>query len=147
METSVEKIKAMFDAGKITVEQYNEMLKSIPDISTIPSSTPPESNLSTPTSQSQILHRPWQVWFCTIFLLVVAIDNIFSQAFLAMIICVVIAVPLFYRSRIAYVIIQIIGIVTIVYCIINLSILGLIINTAFVIILSSVWKYYFIRSE
>lgn len=147
METPTEKLKAMLDTGKITVEQYHEMLKSIPDIATIPSSALSESSIPASTAQSQIIHRPWQVWFCSIFLLVVAVIDLFSGMFLAMVICVAIAVPLFYRNRIAYVIIQIIGIVTIIYCILYFSIHWMIINTAFVIILSSVWKYYFIRSE
>jgi hypothetical protein len=147
METSTEKLKAMLDAGKITLEQYNEMLKSIPDIQSIPPTNPPESGISSLTAQSQFFNKPWQVWFCSIFLLVVAIIDIFSGMFLAMVICVVIAVPLFYRSRIAFIIIEIIGIVAIVYGIAAMSIISSVIDIAFVIILSSAWKYYFLRKE
>ena len=147
MENPLEKIKAMLDSGKITLEQYNEMVKSIPDIQNIPPITPPESDIASLPAQAQFFNKPWQVWLCSICLIVVAIDNIFSRAFLAMVICVVIAVPLFYRSRIAYIIIQIIGIATIVYSIVAMSIIGIVINSAFVIILSSAWKYYFLRKE
>lgn len=124
MENPLEKIKTMLDSGKITLEQYNEMVKSIPDIQNIPPITPPESGITSLPAQYKYFNKPWQVWVCSIFLLVVAIIDIFTKMFLAMVICVVIGVPLFYRSRIAYIIIQIIGLVAIVYDITTMSIIS-----------------------
>ena len=128
------KLDGLLQEGKITPEQYQELLANLPET--------PQPVLSSITE-----HKPWQVWFCSLFLLVVAIIDIFSGMFLAMVICVVISVPLFYRSRIAFIIIEIIGIATIVYSIVAMSIISGVLNIAFVIILSSAWKYYFLRTE
>ena len=145
MDIRKEKLKIMLDSGKITSQQYEEMVQSLPEIETAPiqDTVLPHQDISQPLFRN----TPWQVWFCVIYLLIVGVYDIYEKMFTPMIVCVVLAIGMLYRNRIAYVILGIIGFVTIFYSISLSGWVAALLDVLFVAVQWSIWKYYFNMKE
>jgi|GEM_PF-1750392 len=141
---SEEKIRRMFEEGKISREQLDELLSSLPRIIETPSEASPEVAKG----------KPWYVWVCVLFFCFAAFEHLvaaFSRHpayILSTIVEVVLIYGLLKRSRVAYIITLFIACLQLLALIVMLPtsdkfIIPLILQAPFAGILIYAGRYYF----
>ena len=149
-----EKLRKMLEEEKITQEEYEKLLESIPKEKKIETEDSEESNKSSSSFQSENVRQkiPWQTWCFIIILFLCGIVHFlmvgkYPQLGAAAILEIVLGFGLYYMKKWAYIILGVICILTMFANIFHGQIIALILNMVFLVILISAWKYYFEKTE
>ena len=144
----------MFEEGKITQEEYEQLLDNIPKEKKISTDDSEEFNQSFSSTHSRNTKRkiPWQTWCCTILLFLCAIIHLLMagkhlEFGVAAILEIILGLGLYYMQKWAYIILVVICVLTMFANIFQIQIIALFLNIAFLVILISAWNYYFKKRE
>ena len=139
----IAKLDRLLKEQKITTDEYWELYNNLPKSE----NSNENNNLS-----SSFSSKPWQVKFCSIFLFVVAVYDIVAPphhfgSVVAALLSLGLGYGLLKRSKIAFLVTIVIGLVSIFYSFDKNSLFAIILNSIYCIILGSVWRHYFPKNE
>jgi hypothetical protein len=157
-----EKLRKLLEEGKISSEQYEELKAHLPkeqnrrseEVKSYPpvGQTGREGGISPsgdkPRHEAAVgLRRkiPWRVLACVIFLFVVAIMNIAEALFSGAVICVILAVGLFYAQKWAFIVTIALDVIHVAVNLAHLpqQFLALVLNVGFMVFLCASYQWFF----